>query len=55
MIAAEHNPQVIRSSDWVLDLGPDGGNYGGQIVVQGTPEEVKRHPDSATGSVLAQL
>lgn len=55
VIVAEHNPEVIRSSDWVLDLGPEGGNYGGQIVVQGTPEEVKKHPDSATGSILAQL
>ena len=55
VIAAEHNPQVIRSSDWVLDLGPEGGSYGGQIVAQGTPEEVKKHPVSATGSVLAQL
>lgn len=55
VIAAEHNAQVIRSSDWVLDLGPEGGSYGGQIVAQGTPEEVKKHPVSATGSVLAQL
>ncbi|WP_394923506.1 excinuclease ABC subunit UvrA [uncultured Robinsoniella sp.] len=55
VIVAEHNPEVIRSSDWVLDLGPEGGNYGGQIVVQGTPEEIKKHPASATGSILAQL
>lgn len=54
VIVVEHNPEVILASDWVIDLGPEGGNYGGRIVVQGTPEEVMKHPSSATGIILSK-
>lgn len=55
VIVIEHDPEVIIASDWVIDLGPEGGNHGGQIVVQGTPEEVAKHSNSATGLILSQL
>jgi excinuclease ABC subunit A len=46
---------VIRCSDWIIDLGPEGGDKGGQIVVTGTPEEVAAHPTSHTGRYLKQV
>jgi excinuclease ABC subunit A len=46
---------VIRCSDWIVDLGPEGGDKGGQIVVTGTPEEVANHPTSHTGRYLKQV
>jgi len=49
----EHNLDVIRASDWLIDLGPEGGEAGGLVVCAGTPEEVKRHPTSHTGKALA--
>ncbi len=52
MIVIEHNLDVIRCSDWVIDLGPEGGNRGGQIIAQGTPEEVARNSRSYTGQYL---
>ena len=51
----EHNLDVIRCSDWIIDLGPEGGDKGGQIVVSGTPEEVADHPTSHTGRYLKQV
>jgi excinuclease ABC subunit A len=53
LIVIEHNLDVIRASDWLIDLGPEGGDAGGRIVCTGTPEEVKRHPSSHTGKALA--
>lgn len=50
----EHNPDVIKCADWVIDLGPDGGNNGGQVVFEGTPENLIKHPYSKTGQALAQ-
>ena len=55
VICIEHNLDVIRCSDWVIDLGPEGGNKGGQIVVTGTPEEVAQHKTSHTGHYLKQV
>ncbi|MEJ6657182.1 MAG: hypothetical protein QNL17_00035, partial [Synechococcus sp. ChSW.bin.154] len=55
VICIEHNLDVIRCSDWVIDLGPEGGNKGGQIVVTGTPEEVARHETSYTGRYLKDV
>ncbi len=52
VVIIEHNVDVIRSSDWVIDLGPEGGNGGGEIVAVGTPEEVKKVKTSWTGRFL---
>ncbi|MFM7550285.1 MAG: excinuclease ABC subunit UvrA, partial [Cyanobacteriota bacterium] len=55
VLVIEHNLDVIRCSDWIIDLGPDGGDKGGEIVVIGTPEEVAEHPTSHTGRYLKQV
>ena len=52
LLVIEHNLDVIRSSDWIIDLGPEGGDAGGQIVVAGTPLEVEAHSTSHTGKAL---
>jgi excinuclease ABC subunit A len=52
VVVIEHNLDVIKSADYVVDLGPEGGNAGGRIVAEGTPEEVAEVPESATGSFL---
>jgi excinuclease ABC subunit A len=52
IVVIEHNLDVIKVADWVIDLGPEGGGGGGNIVVQGTPEQVAAHPDSFTGKFL---
>ena len=51
----EHNLDVIRCADWIIDLGPDGGDKGGEIVVEGTPETVAEHSTSHTGRYLKQV
>ena len=51
----EHNLDVIKSADWVIDMGPEGGSGGGTVVATGTPEDVARNPDSHTGAFLAEL
>ena len=53
VIVIEHQIDVIKTADWVIDLGPEGGEQGGRIVAQGTPEEVAQVPDSHTGQALA--
>jgi excinuclease ABC subunit A len=55
VVVIEHNLEVIKTADWVLDLGPEGGDGGGEIVAQGTPEEVVREPRSHTGRFLKEL
>lgn len=55
VIVIEHNLDVIKSSDWVIDLGPEGGAGGGQIVATGTPEQVARVEGSHTGAFLAEV
>ena len=55
IVVIEHNLDVIKSADYVIDLGPEGGAGGGRVVAQGTPEEVARHELSATGRFLAHL
>ncbi len=55
ILVIEHNLDVIRCSDWILDLGPDGGDRGGQIVAMGTPEEVAQVEGSHTGHYLRQV
>nr|WP_240754479.1 excinuclease ABC subunit UvrA [Lampropedia aestuarii] len=54
LIIIEHNLDVMRSSDWIIDLGPDAGDAGGQIVVQGTPHMVAQHPTSFTAMALRE-
>ncbi len=55
IIVIEHNLDVIRCSDWIIDLGPEGGNKGGQVLVTGTPEEVALHPTSYTAQYLKKV
>ena len=55
IVVIEHNLDVIKTADWVVDLGPDGGHRGGQILATGTPEQIATHPDSHTGRFLAKL
>jgi excinuclease ABC subunit A len=52
VLIIEHNMDVIKSADWIIDLGPEAGTGGGKIVAEGTPEEVARHPDSHTARFL---
>jgi excinuclease ABC subunit A len=52
VVVIEHNLDVVRVSDWVIDLGPEGGFKGGTIVCTGTPEQVAKHPTSYTGKFL---
>ncbi len=54
VVIIEHNLDVIRNADWIIDLGPEGGEDGGRIVAQGTPEQVARNKKSYTGQALAQ-
>jgi len=55
VIVIEHNLDVIKTADWVIDLGPEGGQRGGQIIAAGTPEEVAGVPASYTGQFLGRL
>jgi excinuclease ABC subunit A len=55
VLVIEHNLDVIKSADWLIDLGPEGGEAGGELVATGTPEEVAGNPDSYTGRFLAEL
>ena len=55
IICIEHNLDVIRCADWLIDLGPEGGHRGGQIVAAGTPEDLAAHPTSHTGRYLRQV
>ena len=55
VVIIEHNLDVIKTADWIVDLGPEGGAGGGQIIATGTPEDVARNPASFTGKYLAPL
>ena len=55
MIVIEHNLDVIKTVDWIIDLGPEGGSGGGQVVSQGIPEDVAEDPNSHTGAFLAPM
>ena len=52
VVIIEHNMHVIKTADWIIDLGPEGGDGGGRVVAQGTPEEIVRVPESHTGEYL---
>jgi excinuclease ABC subunit A len=55
IIVIEHNLDVIKTADWIVDLGPEGGDGGGEIIATGTPEQLAEHPDSHTGQFLKQV
>lgn len=55
VVVIEHNMDVIKCADYVIDIGPDGGDKGGKIVAKGTPEEVANNPKSLTGEYLAKV
>ena len=55
IVVIEHNLDVIKSADWVIDLGPEGGHGGGRLVAAGTPEQIAREPASHTGRYLARV
>ena len=55
VVVIEHNLDVIKSADWVIDLGPDGGSRGGNIVAEGTPEQVAKNKKSYTGQFLSEV
>ncbi|MHB1168481.1 MAG: excinuclease ABC subunit UvrA, partial [Longimicrobiales bacterium] len=55
VVVIEHNLEVIKTADWIVDLGPEGGNGGGALVAEGTPEDVAANPVSHTGRFLADL
>jgi excinuclease ABC subunit A len=55
LLVIEHNLDVIKTADWVVDLGPEGGEAGGTVVVAGTPEQVAQHPGSHTGRFLGEV
>ncbi len=55
VLVIEHNLDVIKTSDWIIDMGPEGGSRGGMVLAEGTPEQVAAHPDSYTGQFLAPI
>jgi excinuclease ABC subunit A len=55
VVVIEHNLDVVKTADWIIDLGPEGGDRGGRVVAEGTPEQVAKTAGSATGEVLAPL
>jgi len=55
VVVIEHNLEVIKTADWIIDLGPEGGSGGGRVVAAGTPEEVARVRESHTGQFLAPV
>ena len=54
IVVVEHNTDIIKACDWVIDLGPDGGDMGGNICFTGTPEELAKVPDNKTGKALSE-
>jgi excinuclease ABC subunit A len=54
VLIIEHNLEIIKSADWIIDLGPEGGKYGGNIVFEGTPEELIKCKESYTGKYLKE-
>ena len=55
VIVIEHNLDVVKTADWVIDMGPEGGSGGGMVVVEGTPEDIAAHPTSYTGRFLRPI
>jgi excinuclease ABC subunit A len=55
VIVIEHNLDVIKTADWIIDLGPEGGEAGGWVIAEGTPEQVAEMPESFTGQFLKRV
>ena len=55
LVVVEHNMDVIKSADWIIDLGPEGGEEGGQIIAEGRPEQVAKVATSHTGQFLSNI
>ena len=55
MIIIEHNLHVIKCADWIIDMGPEGGLHGGQVVAEGTPEQLAKRSDTPTGKYLKEI
>ena len=55
VVVIEHNLDVVKNSDWVIDLGPEGGENGGMVVASGTPESIVKDKNSLTGKFLKSL
>ena len=55
VVVIEHNLDVIKTADWIIDLGPGGGEQGGTIVAAGTPEQISKAPHSLTGHYLGKM
>jgi excinuclease ABC subunit A len=55
ILVIEHNLDVIRCADWVIDLGPEGGDKGGELIAEGTPEDIVKNDKSYTGIYLKQV
>ena len=55
VLVIEHNLDVIKQADWIIDLGPEGGEAGGEVIATGTPEDVARVENSATGQYLREV
>jgi excinuclease ABC subunit A len=55
VVVIEHNLDVVKTADWIIDLGPEGGDAGGRVVAEGSPEDVARQSGSHTGRALASV
>ena len=55
IVVIEHNMEIIKSADWIIDLGPEGGEAGGEVIAQGTPEDVAENERSFTGYFLRRM
>jgi excinuclease ABC subunit A len=55
VLVIEHNLDVVKTADWIVDLGPEGGDGGGMIVASGPPEHIAADPESHTGQFLAEV
>jgi excinuclease ABC subunit A len=55
VVVIEHNLEVVKTADWVIDLGPEGGDGGGRVVAEGPPERIAKNPASYTGRHLAAV
>jgi excinuclease ABC subunit A len=55
VVVIEHNLDVIKTADWIIDIGPEGGDGGGEVVAQGTPEDVAKNERSHTGRYLRDM